>query len=72
MPFPDTGVVCYDLFLAYRKNQNLREKKIEDLNKEILETKIEIQEQTLKTISQEIHDKCGQVLSLAKLNLNTF
>ena len=39
--------------------------------KELLETKLEIQEQTLRTISQEIHDNVGQVLSLAKLNLNT-
>jgi len=39
---------------------------------ELLQTQIEIQEQTLKTISQEIHDNVGQVLSLAKLNLNTF
>ena len=39
---------------------------------EILQTQLEIQEQTLKTISQEIHDNVGQVLSLAKLNLGTF
>ena len=39
---------------------------------ELLRTQIEIQEQTLKTISEEIHDNVGQVLSLAKLNLNTF
>jgi signal transduction histidine kinase len=38
----------------------------------LLSTQIEIQEQTLKTISQEIHDNVGQVLSLAKLNLGTF
>ena len=38
---------------------------------ELLITQIEIQEQTLKTISEEIHDNVGQVLSLAKLNLNT-
>jgi signal transduction histidine kinase len=37
----------------------------------LLQTQIEIQEQTLTTISQEIHDNIGQVLSLAKLNLNT-
>ncbi len=37
----------------------------------LLQTQIEIQEQTLKTIAQEIHDNIGQVLSLAKLNLNT-
>ncbi len=39
---------------------------------ELLQTQIEIQEQTLKTISQEIHDNVGQALSLAKLHLNTF
>jgi len=36
-----------------------------------LQTEIEIQEQTFQTISQEIHDNIGQLLSLAKLNLNT-
>lgn len=36
----------------------------------LLQTQLEIQEQTLKNISQEIHDNVGQVLSLAKLNLN--
>lgn len=35
----------------------------------LLQTQLEIQEQTLRTISQEIHDNIGQVLSLAKLNL---
>ena len=39
---------------------------------ELLKTQIEIQEQTFKNISQEIHDNIGQVLSLAKLNLSTF
>ena len=37
----------------------------------LLQTQLEIQEQTLKTISEEIHDNVGQVLSLVKLNLNT-
>lgn len=38
---------------------------------ELLRTQLEIQEQTFKTISQELHDNIGQMLSLAKLNLNT-
>jgi two-component system, NarL family, sensor kinase len=37
----------------------------------LLQSQLEIQEQTLKTISQEIHDNVGQVLTLAKLNLAT-
>jgi two-component system NarL family sensor kinase len=40
-------------------------------DQELLQTQLEIQEQTLKTISEEIHDNVGQILSLAKLNLNT-
>ena len=38
---------------------------------ELLKAQLEIQEQTFKTISQELHDNIGQVLTLAKLNLNT-
>ncbi len=38
--------------------------------KELLNSQLEIQEQTLKNISQEIHDNIGQALTLAKLNLN--
>lgn len=42
----------------------------DNFQQELLRTQLEIQEQTFKTISQEIHDNIGQVLSLAKLNLN--
>ncbi len=37
---------------------------------ELLKTQLEIQEETIKYISEEIHDNIGQVLSLAKLHLN--
>ena len=36
----------------------------------LLQSKIEIQEETFRNISQEIHDNIGQTLSLVKLNLN--
>lgn len=35
------------------------------------QSQLEIQEQTFKTISQELHDNIGQILSLTKLHLNT-
>lgn len=38
---------------------------------ELLQTQLEIQEQTLRNVAEEIHDNIGQVLSLAKLHLNT-
>jgi two-component system, NarL family, sensor kinase len=61
--------------IRYRKKEMthyLEKQKIKSEYQEtLLRTQLEIQEQTLKTISQEIHDNIGQVLSLAKLNLNT-
>ncbi len=63
------------LVLIYQKKQIIYKKEKEqlriDFENQILESKLEIQEQTLKNISQEIHDNIGQVLSLAKLTLGT-
>ena len=41
-----------------------------DYEKTILQTQVEIQEQTFSSISQEIHDNVGQILSLVKVQLN--
>ncbi len=71
------ALVSFVILLSYlftaRKNKLLKEKELlhAQFQQELLRTQLEIQEQTLKTISQEIHDNVGQVLSLAKLNLNT-
>jgi two-component system, NarL family, sensor kinase len=56
-----------------RKRKILLEKELleKTYQEEILKTQLEIQEQTFKNISQEIHDNIGQALTLAKLNLNT-
>jgi two-component system NarL family sensor kinase len=62
------------LWNYYKRNTSYRNKLLyieHQKQQELLQTQLEIQEQTLKTISQEIHDNVGQVLSLAKLNLNT-
>jgi two-component system NarL family sensor kinase len=67
-------LIVFFLFL-YRKRyqKHLREKEQLRLSyeQELLKTRLEIQEQTFKHISQEIHDNIGQMLSLAKLNLST-
>ncbi|GAA4339416.1 sensor histidine kinase [Flaviaesturariibacter amylovorans] len=56
-----------------RQRRHVEEKNAirQQFNQELLHTRIEIQEQTLKHIAQEIHDNIGQTLSLAKLHLNT-
>ena len=72
------ALAVFVVLLAYlfttRKNKLIQEKQLmkTQFQQELLQTQLEIQEQTLKTISEEIHDNVGQVLSLAKLNLNTF
>lgn len=66
-------LILFTLAYQSRKNRYLNEKQQLQSNfqQALLQTQLEIQEQTLKNISQEIHDNVGQVLSLAKLNLNT-
>jgi len=69
-----TIIIIAAVLYYNRRKKHAHEKKImqAQFQEELLRTQIEIQEQTLKNISQEIHDNIGQVLSLAKLNLNTF
>jgi signal transduction histidine kinase len=66
-------ILSFIFFYKNRKRLHLNEKQImmNSFQQELLQTQIEIQEQTLKHISQEIHDNIGQTLSLAKLTLNT-
>lgn len=62
------------LVLAWQRRKKLQMEKEQlklHFDQELLRTQLEIQEQTLKTISEEIHDNIGQALSLAKLKLNT-
>jgi len=67
-------IILLYLLFQKKKQKYLKEKQLLQVQfkQELLQTQLEIQEQTLKTISEEIHDNIGQVLSLAKLNLNTF
>lgn len=68
-------VVVIMFLFRYQKrhNDHIQEKLVmtNQFEQEILKTQLEIREQTVKNISQEIHDNIGQVLSLAKLHLNT-
>ena len=67
-------IVSFMFAYTKRHNRYLMERKEmqSQFEQELLRTQMEIQEQTFKTISQEIHDNIGQMLSLAKLNLSKF
>lgn len=63
------------LFTTFqRKKNNLveeRKRTIEHFEKTIAETQIEIREETLRSISWELHDNIGQLLTLAKIQLQS-
>ena len=63
------------LLFFYQKKQLAYENKISilksDYENAILNTQLEIQEQTFQSISREIHDNINLTLTLAKLQLNT-
>ena len=69
------GALAFTLILFYRRRHSRWEQERLQLKlsyeQELLKTRLEIQEQTFRNISQEIHDNIGQVLSLAKLNIYT-
>src|SRR5690242_15669353 len=63
------------ILYLYRKRQHQFEQNLEqqklDSEKSILNTQLEIQEQTFQHISREIHDNITLSLTLAKLQLHT-
>jgi len=68
------GLFIGFILLSVQKRKRLEVEKQQlqsQFQQELLKTQLEIQEETLKKISEEIHDNIGQALSLAKLNLNT-
>lgn len=77
-----TGTALFLLFaifiivyiIIYWKKKVMHTQEINQMqlrfNEELLKSSLEMKEQTLNDISQEIHDNVGQMLSLAKVQLN--
>ena len=61
------------LFTVFQKRKNslleLQAENKKRFEREIAETQIEIREETLRNISWELHDNIGQLLTLAKIQL---
>ncbi len=53
------------------KNRKEKLKMQSEFSQTLLQSQLEIQEQTLRHISHELHDNLGQVASLIKINLTT-
>jgi signal transduction histidine kinase len=69
------AVIAFLFMLLLQKRRQKFEQDKESLmlayQKTSLQAQLEIQEETFKNISQEIHDNIGQTLSFIKLSLNT-
>jgi signal transduction histidine kinase len=65
-----TVVILFVLFQK-RKNRLLKQRARdkETFEKELSETQIEIREETLRNISWELHDNIGQLMTLAKIQV---
>ena len=67
------GFIITFLFF-YNKKKRLHFQQLEEqqklFEKEAFRSEMEVREQTLRHIAEEIHDNVGQVMLLAKLNLN--
>ena len=64
------GFILGMFFLYQRKRQKQEQEMVrmkEEYEQEVLRSQLEIQETTLKTIAQELHDNIGQTLSVIKL-----
>jgi two-component system, NarL family, sensor kinase len=59
------------MFFFYQRRRQKQERELvrlkEEYEQEVLRSQLEIQEETMKTIAQELHDNIGQSLSVIKL-----
>ncbi|MFT3703481.1 MAG: sensor histidine kinase [Agriterribacter sp.] len=69
------GLFILLLSILYSNRQIKNKKEKAELQTQfsqtLLQSQLEIQEQTLRHVSRELHDNIGQVASLIKINLNT-
>jgi len=63
------GFILYFIFLHYRTRQKF-DWECQQFKHAVLQTEIEIREQTLTHMSRELHDNLGHIASLIKINMN--
>lgn len=72
--FLTLGAIIVLFLFIYQRRRFQQQQELTDLQQQFkeqsLRAQVEIQEQTFLAISQEIHDNVGQLLSLAKVQIN--
>jgi len=66
-------IILLSVLYSRKQVKNRKEKALAEtqFRQALLQTQLEIREQTLQYISRELHDNLGQIASLIKINLNT-
>jgi two-component system NarL family sensor kinase len=66
-------IIGFLFFYQRKHNRHLTEKQIlqSHFQQTLLQTQLEIREQTMQTIGSDLHDNIGQLLSLTSLTLNS-
>src|SRR5689334_15895977 len=66
-------IIGFLFFYQRKHNKHLTEKQIlhSHFQQTLLQTQLEIREQTMQTIGADLHDNIGQLLSLTSLTLNS-
>lgn len=68
-----SGFIIYlTIFYRYNKNRVYAERKLQEerFNKELLSSRVEVQEATFKSVGLELHDNVGQLISTALMLVN--
>jgi len=69
---PVVLVFYIKISIKYRKNHVIEKETMKQkFDAELLQTRIEVQDQTMQSIATELHDNVGQLLSLTTLTLNS-
>jgi two-component system, NarL family, sensor kinase len=65
-------IISFTIYFQKKKIQHLQEKATlkAQYDQEILKSQIEVQNATLQYLGKELHDNVGQLLSVARINLN--
>lgn len=65
-------IISFTIYFQKKKIQHVQEKATlkAQYDQEILKSQIEVQNATLQYIGKELHDNVGQLLSVARINLN--
>ena len=69
--FATIFILIIVLVLRYRKRKRENEELRVQFSEQLLQSRLEMREQTLQNVSRELHDNIGQVASLVKINLNS-